>query len=72
MWAYAKEESAKKQMRSCYENSSRRDDYASELNTRFSREKQYEIFVSHLNEFTECEFEDEQWWETTNEVVEYE
>tara|TARA_R100000030_G_scaffold24539_1_gene17782 strand:+ start:1980 stop:3941 length:1962 start_codon:yes stop_codon:yes gene_type:complete len=53
MWAYAREDSAKQQMRSCYENLHKSkdsrsifNDYAGELHERFSTEKMYKKFVN--------------------------
>jgi len=46
MWAYAREGSAKEQMRACFESNTRREDYAQQLHERFSEEKMYESFIS--------------------------
>ena len=50
MWAYPREESAKEQMRKCYEErgANRADDYATELKTRFSEENMYANFVRQV------------------------
>ena len=57
MWAYAREGSAKEQMRSCYENLRESPDarsifnhYADELHERFSAEKMYKQFVEAFYE----------------------
>ena len=55
MWAYAREGSAKEQMRACFENNARRDDYAGQLHERFSEEMMYEQFVSAMETETENE-----------------
>ena len=60
MWAYARENSAKEQMRACYENNSRNDEYAEELKQRFSEEKMYNRFVEIVlenDEVTDDEIE---------------
>jgi glycosyltransferase involved in cell wall biosynthesis len=44
MWAFAREGSAKEQMRACFE----RDDYAQQLHERFSEQAMYEQFVSAM------------------------
>lgn len=48
MWAYARENSAKEQMRNCYEDNARRDEYAEELQERFSQETMYKHFVDEV------------------------
>ena len=48
MWAYAREASAKENMRACYNDSSKRENYAQELHERFSEKAMYEKFVSHV------------------------
>ena len=48
MWAYPREGSAKEQMRACFEGNTKRDDYAKELNERFSEETMYEQFVGEV------------------------
>jgi hypothetical protein len=55
MWAFAREGSAKEQMRACFENNARRDDYAGQLHERFSEEMMYEQFVSAMETETENE-----------------
>jgi len=57
MWAYAREGSAKEQMRNCYENLREAPDarsifnhYADELHERFSAEKMYKQFVEAFYE----------------------
>jgi glycosyltransferase involved in cell wall biosynthesis len=60
MWAYAREGSAKEQMRACFEQTTgntdtnlRPNDYAKFLQGSFSEEVMYEQFVSHVcNEAT--------------------
>ena len=48
MWAYAREGSAKSQMRKCHEEDRQQHDlaYATQLHERFSEEKMYEEFIS--------------------------
>ena len=48
MWAFAREGSAKEQMRACFESNTRRDDYAEQLHERFSEQTMYEQFVSEI------------------------
>ena len=48
MWAYAREGSAKEQMRACFESNTKRDDYAQQLNERFSEQAMYERFVGEV------------------------
>jgi len=48
MWAFAREGSAKQQMRACFEGNTRRDDYAQQLHERFSEEKMYEQFIKAM------------------------
>lgn len=48
MWAFAREGSAKEQMRACFESNTRRDDYAQQLHERFSEEKMYEQFIKAM------------------------
>jgi len=48
MWAYAREDSAKEQMRACFESNTRRDDYAQQLHERFSEQAMYEQFVDEI------------------------
>ena len=62
MWAYARENSAKQQMRLCYKNTSSSaknntsfTDYANELRARFSPEKMYEQFVNLVIDKEEIE-----------------
>jgi glycosyltransferase involved in cell wall biosynthesis len=50
MWAYAREGSAKEQMRACFESNTKRDDYAQQLNERFSEQAMYRQFASHIYE----------------------
>ena len=75
MWAYAREKSAKKQMRQCYEDFSGDKKkshkaacarYAKELQKRFSDETLYEQFVSHVYEPDE---EVEEWLSELEEMV---
>jgi glycosyltransferase involved in cell wall biosynthesis len=49
MWAYAREGSAKEQMRICYADSTRRDDYAEVLQDRFSEPVMYDRFTKAVN-----------------------
>ena len=50
MWAFARENSAKQEMRKCYEDNNQQDsiNFANELVERFSKEKMYEEFVSYI------------------------
>ena len=48
MWAYAREGSAKEQMRACLENNTRREDYAQEVRERFSEETMYGMFCDQI------------------------
>jgi hypothetical protein len=48
MWAFAREGSAKEQMRACFESNTKRDDYAQQLHERFSEQAMYEQFVSAM------------------------
>jgi glycosyltransferase involved in cell wall biosynthesis len=57
MWAYAREGSAKEQMRACYTNAERRDDYAQELHERFSEQAMYDKFAKAVNFIWEEEVE---------------
>jgi len=50
MWAYAREGSAKEQMRFCYEHIEEEIKLCTGLAERFSAEKMYEQFVSHVYE----------------------
>jgi glycosyltransferase involved in cell wall biosynthesis len=55
MWAFAREGSAKEQMRACFESNIRRDDYAQQLHERFSEQAMYEQFVNAMGTETENE-----------------
>ena len=48
MWAYAREGSAKEQMRICRADATRRDDYAEVLQDRFSEPVMYDKFVGEV------------------------
>ena len=48
MWAFAREGSAKEQMRACFESNTKRDDYAQQLHERFSEQAMYEKFVNEV------------------------
>jgi len=48
MWAFAREGSAKEQMRACFDSNTRRDDYAQQLHERFSEEVMYKKFVDEV------------------------
>ena len=48
MWAYPRESSAKEQMRTCFENNTKREDYAQQLHERFSQHVMYEQFVNEI------------------------
>ena len=75
MWAYPREQSAKEQMRQCYEDTENRDNsnkYAQELQKRFSAEKMYDKFVkSVLGPFQATP--EENWLEEIEDIIqEYE
>lgn len=55
MWAFAREGSAKEQMRACFESNTRRNDYAQQLHERFSEQAMYEQFVNAMGTETENE-----------------
>jgi glycosyltransferase involved in cell wall biosynthesis len=55
MWAFAREGSAKEQMRTCFENNTRRDDYAQQLQQRFSEQAMYDRFVNLVVDKEELE-----------------
>ena len=63
MWAYAREGSAKEQMRICYADATRRDDYAEVLQDRFSEPVMYDRFISILNFKSDIENEIESLFE---------
>jgi glycosyltransferase involved in cell wall biosynthesis len=78
MWAFPREQSAKQKMRLCYEDvtnkveqsiSAGACEYSLELHNRFSSEKMYDNFTSHLKEYVE-EFNVENWLDSldVNEV----
>lgn len=71
MWAFARESSAKEQMRLCFENNKTRNDYAEQLQTRFSEQIMYEKFVSLLQSQEQAEMSE---WlkELEEELEEYE
>jgi len=48
MWAFAREGSAKEQMRACFESNTKRDDYSQQLHERFSEQAMYEKFVNEV------------------------
>jgi len=57
MWAYPREGSAKQQMRGCFENNTKREDYAKQLHERFSEQAMYEQFVGEVEAVTDFNFE---------------
>jgi len=57
MWAYPREGSAKEQMRGCFENNTKREDYAKQLHERFSEQAMYEQFVGEVEAVTDFNFE---------------
>jgi len=73
MWAYAREGSAKQQMRECYKQTTAERDltYAQNLSERFSEEKMYEKFVSLIQSQEAAEMSE---WlkELEEELEEYE
>ena len=79
MWAYPREQSTKNRLRECYEDlkNNNEDSYAlnaclfgQSVQERFSQEKQYELMVSTLLEYTQTADEG-QWREVLDQVVEY-
>jgi len=63
MWAYPREQSAKEQMRRCYEDIENRNtsfEYAQVLQKRFGEEKMYKSFVDAIG-VNEEEFDVESW-----------
>jgi glycosyltransferase involved in cell wall biosynthesis len=79
MWAYAREASTREQMRACYNDikSSKTDsialnagEYAEQVHSRFSEEKQNALFVNSLIEFVQTK-EEEEWRDILDQVVEY-
>jgi hypothetical protein len=79
MWAYAREQSAKEQMRLCYEDvkSQNKDsvalnscDFAETVQERFAQEKQYKAMVDATLEYMGVADEDE-WQDILEQVVEY-
>ena len=55
MWAFAREGSAKEQMRACFERNTKHEDYAQQLHERFSEEAMYDRFVSFIIDKKEIE-----------------
>jgi len=79
MWAYAREQSAKEQMRLCYEDvqSQNKDSvalnscaFAETVQERFAQEKQYKAMVDAVLEYMGVSDEDE-WQDILEQVVEY-
>ena len=75
MWAYPREQSAKEQMRKCYEDTENRDNsnkYAQELQKRFAAEKMYDKFVKSILVSVDPQPE-ENWLEEIEDIIqEYE
>lgn len=65
MWAFAREGSAKEQMRACFENNTKRDDYAQQLHDRFSEQAMYERFVESFWSPTK---EEQRWEQALSEI----
>ena len=80
LWAYPRAQSAKHQMRACYEDITNKTEgsialdacnFAKEVQERFSQEKQYAAMVEPLLEYFKTE-DEERWQGVLNQVVEYE
>tara|TARA_R100000664_G_C2760058_1_gene150678 strand:- start:13758 stop:15035 length:1278 start_codon:yes stop_codon:yes gene_type:complete len=84
MWAFPREQSAKQKMRECYENLTEvetasytkkaADAYAERLQENFNLEKMFQKFIGLIEPYASDEenFEDDEWWNDDEEVVEYE
>ena len=85
MWAYPREQSAKKQMRLCYEQMTNEEtrgtemialeQYAQNLHERFAPEKQFGKFVSFLEEYCDdtAATSDDDWLNEVSDIIkEYE
>jgi len=84
MWAYPREQSAKEKMRLCYEQMTNEEtrgtemialeQYAQSLHERFTPEKQYEKFVSFLEEYSDAAaISDDDWLNEVSDIIkEYE
>ena len=82
MWSYPREQSAKHNMRLCYEDiTTNKEDsvavqscnFADYTQDRFSQEKQYGLMVDTVMNFIGTNFEEqEEWREILDQVVEYE
>ena len=79
MWAYAREQSAKEQMRLCYEDVKNKKEtsialnagiFAAEVQERFAQEKQYAAMVDAALDYMGITDEDE-WSDILDQVVEY-
>ncbi len=79
MWAYPREQSAKKCMRDCYNDiinqtegsvATSADTFAESVQERFSQEKQYKAMVDAVLKFSGHP-EEEQWRDVLDQVVEY-
>jgi len=79
MWAYARESSAKEQLRNCYNDlkdniedsvAANSCEYATTVHDRFSEQKQNALFVDSLIEFIQTK-EEEAWRDILDQVVEY-
>lgn len=81
MWSFAREESAKKNMRQCYEDITNNNtesvaldscSFAEYTQERFSQEKQYGLMVDTIMNFIGTDFqEQEEWRDILDQVVEY-
>ena len=75
MWAYPREQSAKEQMRKCYEDTENRDrsnKYAQEIQKRFAAPKMYDKFVKSLLAYADPQPEENWLEEIENIIQEYE
>jgi hypothetical protein len=82
MWAYPREQSAKEKMRLCYEQMTNEEtrgaemialeQYAQNLHERFAPDKQYEKFVSSMEEYYSMQNADDWLNEISDIIQEYE
>jgi len=84
MWAYAREQSAKEQMRICYKDlttnnqdghANKAHDFSLQVQERFSEEKQNALFVQSLSSpnmfYVRAAEQDKEWQDILDQVVEY-
>ena len=71
MWAYPRESSAKEQMRLCYQERDEQRDInrSAALAERFSAEKQYNRFVSLLEEYCDDTGGDDDWLSEVSDII---